>query len=179
MLNLAIDTLYWRYENQELADLSLIQKLVRSICVECDLCYPNPLLEIVLSEVITNAIDHGVLALSSTVKDSANGFDAYLSERSRRITALKKGWVTLAVEKMNGGNIQIAVQDSGSGFDYQVNQPIKDPLSEVQFYGRGLLIVSSLCESMSHVGNGNCIVVEFDPSTRASNGKCTSAVVTA
>lgn len=173
MRNLATKAFYWRYENQELENLNLVSDITQSICTECGFNYPNSKLETVLSEIITNAIDHGVLGLDSKVKDRPNGFSKYLSERNKRMAALDGSWVSITVESIDSQTIQMAVQDSGPGFDKDSVYPfIRSPI-DLSLFGRGLLIVQSLCKSMAHVGNGNCIVVEFKTSaedqSQASN----------
>ncbi len=162
MLNLATETIFWRYENQELADADLVTDLTRAICSESQLSYPNSKLQVVLSEIVTNAIDHGVLGLKSKIKDSPEGFALYLLERERRINELENGWISITLEKLSPGSIQIAVQDSGAGFESTDVYPLAESTADLSLYGRGLLIVSSLCASMTHVGSGNCIVIEFD-----------------
>ncbi len=183
MLNLATETVFWRFENQELADVDLVSRLTLSICTECELSYPNSKLQIVLSEIVTNAIDHGVLGLESKIKDDPDGFGTYLLEREHRLTGLKNGWVSIAVEKLGRGMIRIAVQDSGDGFEPIDAYSIAESTADLSLYGRGLLIVSSLCASMTHIGSGNCIVIDFDASEEGCNAgvgssSCTSAELT-
>jgi len=59
-----------------------------SLCDTCQISYPNTQLQLVLSEVITNAIEHGVLCLDSTLKDAPDGFDLYALERQKRLASL-------------------------------------------------------------------------------------------
>jgi|GEM_PF-4021326 len=178
MLNTATDVSYWQFENQQLADSDLIDQLVLSLCDNCHIDYPNPRLHLLLSELVSNAIDHGVLALDSRLKKSTTGFDAYFMERAKRLTESEKGWISVTAERLDIQTLRISVQDSGNGFDYQrlcrelspgnacnttnACNTIGDAYDTDQLHGRGLLIINSLCSSVSHIGNGNCTEVEFN-----------------
>jgi len=166
--NLAYNSWYWRFENNELADPDLAIGLTLSLCDNCQLPYPNPKLQLVVSEMITNAVEHGVLGLSSKLKDEPDGFDRYMLERQNRLATLSDGWISVAVDQSADQLIQIVVQDSGPGFDYRnfVSEAANEVIS---LHGRGLMIIRGLCKTVEHAGNGNCIVVEFDTSVTASN----------
>jgi len=166
--NLAYNSWYWRFDNAELANPDLAFNLTLSVCDTCQLVYPNSKLQLVLCEIITNAIDHGVLGLSSALKNKPNGFDRYIVERQKTLASLTDGWISVSVDQSAANLIQIVVQDSGAGFDFKnhVPQAQSDMLS---LGGRGLLIINSLCKTVEHTGNGNCIVVEFDASVTAAN----------
>ena len=73
----------------------------------------------VLAELLTNAIDHGVLGIQSRVKHSADGFDAYYQDRDRRLAALQDGYVAVSlthVPSASGARLIVRVEDSGPGF---------------------------------------------------------------
>lgn len=172
MQNLSINSWYWRFENRELADPDLVVSLTLSVCDSCQLSYPNPKLQLLLGEIITNAIDHGVLGLGSMLKDGPDGFDRYIADRNKRLASLLDeqdvGWVSVTVEPCANGMIQIMVQDSGLGFDHESIAHRSDT-TDLSLYGRGLMIIKNLCESMQHSENGDCIVVEFDPHTKVND----------
>ena len=162
MLNLATQSWHYRYENQDLASADLVIDLSQSLCALCNLGYFDNHLQIILSEILTNAIDHGVLGLDSKIKDGVNGFDNYFGERQQRLNELNNGWVLVSAELTGNGLLQIAVEDSGNGFNFDEVYKNESVLCDYNLYGRGLQIVKNLCDSMIHLGNGNCIVVEYD-----------------
>ena len=168
MQNLAYNNWYWRYDNQELADPDLVTGLTLSLCDTCQIPYPNTQLQLVISEIITNAIEHGVLCLDSKLKDEPDGFDLYALERQKRLASLSNGWISVAIEQGANELLQIAVQDSGSGFDYR-NFVSEAENEVISLHGRGLMIIRSLCKTVTHTGSGNCIVVEFDASVASAN----------
>lgn len=165
MQNLALKNWYWRFENAELSDPDLVVALSLSVCDACGLDHHDSRLQLLLGEMLSNAIDHGVLGLDSMIKNTVSGFDKYLSERRERLSALSdegaSGWVSVSVDSLGDGKIQIVVEDSGTGFS---TSAVNRSQSSEGFdcFGRGLKIIESLSSSMMHLGSGNCIVVEFD-----------------
>ncbi len=83
----------------------------------------------VLSELYTNALDHGVMGLSSVVKSTANGFTDYYRRRVEALSALVDGYVRFEFTSRasdSGGYLKIRVRDSGPGFD------VVDPASRAR-----------------------------------------------
>lgn len=165
MLLAAIESSYWQFENEELADVDLIDKLVLSICDTCGVVYPHFRLHLVISELVTNAIDHGVLGLQSQLKDTESGFDFYYANRTEQLKSITAGWISLSVEWTGEKLLRISLQDSGAGFDFREYCKADSSMASknrTSLCGRGLVIIRSLCESVKHIGRGNCIVVEFN-----------------
>ncbi len=165
VLSAEADTYHREFCGRELIDPELIDKLVLSICESCEISYPHFKFHHLINELITNAIDHGVLCLDSHMKDSIAGFEYYLIERAKRFGELSSGRVFLSVEWVGASLLRIVVQDSGTGFEvssYCDNTDLPDSDCLPKSYGRGLAIIRNLCRSVEHIGCGNCTVVEFD-----------------
>ncbi|MHC6226634.1 SpoIIE family protein phosphatase [Pseudomonas sp. X10] len=116
----------------------------------------------VLSELYSNALEHGVLGLDSRLKRDAEGFAQYYLERNQRLARQVEGFVCidLRVEPFGtGGRLMIEVRDSGVGFD--VDQVLARPLGEQRFCGRGLSLVRRLSQSAQWLDDGRCARVEF------------------
>ncbi|MBF0467545.1 MAG: SpoIIE family protein phosphatase [Desulfamplus sp.] len=112
----------------------------------------------VLSEILTNSLDHGLLGLDSALKNSPNGFAKYYQERQKALTFLETGGIRVDMGHVpmdKGGKFIFKVEDTGPGFDYQevLSRPAITPSS--LFSGRGILILRSMCESLVYKGNGN------------------------
>lgn len=125
----------------------------------------------VLSELYSNALEHGVLGLSSRLKDEPEGFEHYLEARERELATLDKGWVsikTVCARWPAGGRLTIEIEDSGDGFDWR-SQPVE--VSEAA-HGRGLHLVRGLCESLTFEGRGNkaCAVYAWGDLGQAPGG---------
>ncbi|NIE78565.1 fused response regulator/phosphatase [Pantoea sp. Tr-811] len=117
----------------------------------------------VLSELYSNALEHGVLGLDSRLKRDVQGFADYYRERARRLDALAEGYVRidLRVEPLAaGGRLMIEVRDSGAGFD--VDSVLAQPSREQGLSGRGLKLVRRLGCSAEWQDNGRCARVWFD-----------------
>ena len=111
----------------------------------------------VLTELFSNALDHGLLGLDSALKNSATGFSQYYELRETRLNELDSGWIKLSVESKpetsGGGALVIDIEDSGPGFDLAAKTPA---LANNRGYsGRGISLVRSLCDSLTYDGNGN------------------------
>lgn len=112
---------------------------------------------IILSELFNNALDHGVLGLSSALKHGAGGMDHYLEERARRLRALASGSVEIEIEQREKSGhecLLIVCRDSGPGFDYK-NVGADDGSGARTAFGRGLTLVRSLCDSLEFAERGN------------------------
>jgi DNA-binding response OmpR family regulator/anti-sigma regulatory factor (Ser/Thr protein kinase) len=111
---------------------------------------------LILRELITNALDHGLLGLGSELKDGPEGFERYLLARIERLEALNSGQIRLdicQIGSLQGNQLSIEVTDSGPGFDWasQQNSTAEPSL----YHGRGLQLVRRLSHSVQIHGRGN------------------------
>ncbi|MEN1832519.1 SpoIIE family protein phosphatase [Pseudomonas lijiangensis] len=116
----------------------------------------------VLTELYSNALEHGVLGLDSALKQDASGFARYYKERTDRLEALQSGFVRLhlQVEPVEqGGRLTIRVEDSGQGFDVQ--QMLAMPSSLEGLHGRGLKLIRELSQQAQWSKDGRVACVEF------------------
>ncbi|MFU8784042.1 ATP-binding SpoIIE family protein phosphatase [Aliidiomarina sp.] len=110
----------------------------------------------VLSEAYNNAVDHGLLRMSSKLKASADGFASYYQERSKRLTRLQQGEVEIALRyEPREALIHVQVRDSGPGFSLLNEDHHTFP------YGRGLMLIRELTENMRWSDDGRCIEFAF------------------
>lgn len=112
----------------------------------------------ILSELYSNALEHGLLGLDSAWKRDSAGFTQYYAERNQRLSALEQGWIRIALDHTPtsaGGILKIELEDSGPGFTHQ-------PEAEVEGYaGRGLALVSALADEVTFNRQGNKVTVRF------------------
>jgi len=122
----------------------------------------NAKLYLVLTELISNALDHGVLRLDSRMKGEADGFQRYLALRSERLAALTEGAVEIRIATVESNGrplVRMLVTDTGAGFDYG---KVLERVPEVTTpYGRGIPLVKRLCDSVEYRGCGNEVEVVF------------------
>lgn len=111
----------------------------------------------VLAEMVSNALDHGVLGLSSSLKESADGFTEYFHQREKRLKSLTdKDFVKLSVRwqrDQSGGRFLLEVEDSGPGYDPKEGEES----ASHKYSGRGNQLIRKLSESVEIFPPGNKI----------------------
>lgn len=116
----------------------------------------------ILAELYTNALDHGVLKLDSSLKSTAEGFADYYRLREERINTVTEGFVRIHITHKtneNGGLLKVRIEDSGEGFDYHERDV--NTLSTFGYSGRGIALVEKLCGRVTYFGSGNIVEVDF------------------
>jgi two-component system, HptB-dependent secretion and biofilm response regulator len=112
---------------------------------------------VIVAEMVSNAIDHGVLNLSSAMKEDLDGFIQYYGEREERLKNLTENdfvsisllWNSAAAPE----RLIIEVEDSGIGFvNTQASVVEKPALS-----GRGTDLIKKMSESVEVFFPGNKI----------------------
>ncbi len=123
--------------------------------------YREPLYT-VLAELFNNALEHGLLGLESKLKHDVEGFSKYYTLRQERLANLEEGRIRFDFEHVpfqDGGRLTIKVTDSGPGFDYQ--NTLSALSSNMTHSGRGIALVTTICEQIVYFGNGNEVSAEF------------------
>ncbi|MHC8367989.1 ATP-binding SpoIIE family protein phosphatase [Pseudomonas sp. ZT5P21] len=116
----------------------------------------------VLAELYSNALEHGVLGLDSSLKRDASGFARYYQQRNARLDELHDGYVRVhlqVVPEGEGGCLTIRVEDSGKGFD--VERLMARPLDGTRLSGRGVSLIRQLSRNASWSDEGRTARVEF------------------
>lgn len=116
----------------------------------------------VLTELYSNALEHGVLGLDSSLKSNASGFTRYYQQRAERLAALETGFIRIHFQVTpldGGGRLNVQVEDSGHGFNIDTILALPPTLNEL--YGRGLALVRELSDEASWSEDGRIARVEF------------------
>jgi len=120
----------------------------------------------ILTELYTNAVDHGLLGLKSEMKHNTEGFAAYYLERERRLAELNSGGATIEMEQCaetEGYVLKLRITDSGSGFDAGAVVPGHlDAPASLRPSGRGIKLVRSLCRSLDYRNDGRTAEVIYE-----------------
>lgn len=118
----------------------------------------------ILTEIFTNALDHGVLGLDSSQKNTPEGYMQYYQQKTQRLDALQDGYIDLMLrhelKENGGGRLTIHAVDSGGGFDYSaLDFAMENP---AQYSGRGLNLINQLCKEVKIMGKGNVIMAVYE-----------------
>lgn len=122
---------------------------------------PRPLCQrafTVLTELYTNAYEHGVLQLDSKIKQADEGFYQFYQLKQHAALHISPDafidirlcWQPLSQQ------LQLEIQDSGAGFTWP------EGVSQDAFFGRGLLLVQQLAQSLQVKTPGNHILVTLN-----------------
>ena len=121
----------------------------------------------ILSELFNNALEHGVMGLSSELKSSSAGFAEYYQKRQDFLQTLDDCFVEFELDHKPlecGGILKMVVRDSGKGFEYNNKTNVKKAaLNKSETYcGRGIPLVKTLCRSVQHSEGGRAVEVVFE-----------------
>lgn len=117
---------------------------------------------LILSELFSNALDHGLLRLGNDIPSSNRHSERYQVERERRLAELSDGWIFFRLEAVsqNGERLlRIRVQDSGKGFDHARLE--RELAEHSRPCGHGLWLVKRLVRRMEFQENGAEVIVDY------------------
>lgn len=118
---------------------------------------------VVMTELYANALDHGVLGLSSELKQDAAGFLQFFSERTEKLQSAT-GAVTIELNCVTVGpstTFRLSVTDTGQGFEPKpppANEA-SDPTQSPSYHGRGLKLMRELSSELKHDNGGRTTIV--------------------
>jgi two-component system, HptB-dependent secretion and biofilm response regulator len=153
---------------------------VTSLCSTLGLePYRQGVLSLILNELLTNALDHGILTLDSSLKNQPEGFEAYFATRGQRLAALTDAEINIDICQHGlpqGNNLTVQITDSGNGFDTSLLPTLPTSNQTEHYHGRGLELVRNLCQHLEFYPPGNSVKAELrwggssqtDPGTPAA-----------
>ncbi len=113
----------------------------------------------ILTELYNNAVDHGLLDLSSEIKTEL-GLENYYQLRKDKLNALDVGTVDLSISyEPQDQLLTIHIVDTGAGFNYKKYTAM--PLMLHKVSGKGLYIIHRLADKVDYRNNGNDITVVY------------------
>jgi CheY-like chemotaxis protein/anti-sigma regulatory factor (Ser/Thr protein kinase) len=154
---------------------------IRALIHVCpDLSNHRTEIDLVVTELFSNALEHGLLELSSSSKHHPAGFAAYYRERARALAGLARGGirVSLVIDAPAGASDRpgppgrraiIRVADDGEGVEpfFAAAKPsptaLPDPTGDAppRASGRGLHLVRSLCAEVTLHDGGRAVEAVF------------------
>lgn len=111
----------------------------------------------VFAELISNALDHGILDLDSNLKNDFSGFADYLALKEKRLANMKDDDTLTMSFGFNptSEELQFSIQDSGDGYELHASRDMEDS----KLSGRGLALINKLCKQIDVQPPGNCTSV--------------------
>ncbi len=159
----AYDGLPWRMECKlEAADIKRanpVEEMMNIIGAQTDLRPYRNVIGLLLAEMYSNALEHGILGLSSELKRTEDGFIEYYQQRQLRLEALDDAKIHLQFEivQAQGTCLRIRIEDSGQGFAFdKIAQSDND-----DSFGRGIALLKRVCNRMEYSDGGRCLEVDF------------------
>ncbi|MFT5162802.1 MAG: CheY-like chemotaxis protein [Alteromonadaceae bacterium] len=145
---------------KDLRGRSPIGLLTDMIAVQPCISQHKDNLHTILTELFSNAMEHGVLALSSELKRAEDGYLEYYEQREERLRNLVEGFVRISVRFSIEGDfakLNISFEDSGEGFDID-NLCIS---GDDDTFGRGLKLIRSICNDVQYANNGSSVDISY------------------
>jgi CheY-like chemotaxis protein/anti-sigma regulatory factor (Ser/Thr protein kinase) len=160
-----------RLENEDLKCDSAVHQVldilgtINGIAVHLDKIFT------IVSELFSNALEHGVLGLDSELKKQVDGFELYYGLREQRLSEMQNQFIQVDIRYIQGkpNAVEIILKDSGKGFDIsKVNANLHN---EDKSFGRGLQLLRHLCSSLEYSENGTLVraVYEFYVQSEGDN----------
>ncbi len=155
-------TFTMRLENEELRNTNIVDQLMAFVGGIHGINLHKEKIFTILSELYSNALEHGVLGLSSGLKQSASGFEEYYRLREEGLKNIENHYIDLSFSFHKGkqNRVLLEILDSGKGFDVDAVFKEKEQESEDAF-GRGLSLLSSLCSSLEYSEGGRKVTAEY------------------
>lgn len=146
-------------DNDRLLVASLVAYM-RNYLVRLGLCDETAMTRIciALEEALLNAILHGNLQLSSDLRQE--GEDTYyrLAEERRGLAPFRDRQVFCNIQ-LSRAEVRFTIRDDGPGFDPSALPDPTDPANLGRIGGRGLLLIRTFMDSVTHNQAGNEITL--------------------
>ncbi len=144
----------------------IIPSLVQMVVDIQGLHYYQKSLYLIMTELFSNALEHGLLDLDSSLKVTPDGFEQYYKARKNAIDGLSAGSITFNLKHSpctEGGKLSLRITHDGDGFDVESAQALMDIGSEetVDLHGRGIKLVKSLTERLEYEDFGKTVEVDY------------------
>ncbi len=115
----------------------------------------------IVSELYSNALEHGILGLESSMKATPDGFDQFYRLRAERLQNLQDQRIELSFRYLpeTKNSLEIIVSDTGRGFDQE--KVMKSLEQNEEAFGRGLMLLKSMCDQLEYSQEGRCAKVVY------------------
>lgn len=133
---------------------------IMSILGAQTLLRPNKdVIGLIMAELYSNALEHGILKLSSELKLTEEGFMEYYQQRALRLQALENASIQIRCQLIHESEtiLRLSITDSGDGFEFS---NVFDASQEDTF-GRGITLIHRVCKRVEYSNSGKTVEVDF------------------
>jgi two-component system, HptB-dependent secretion and biofilm response regulator len=119
---------------------------------------------LILTEMYSNALEHGLLKLDSSIKEEENGFLKYYELRQTMIKELLDGKISIDIEHYiedTKGIVSITLTHNGASFDSTQYEDASAGENN-KFSGRGIALMRSLCRKHEYSDGGKKLNIEYE-----------------
>ena len=117
------------------------------------------ILQVLISEMYFNALDHSILNLNSSNKTDDDQFTEYYRDREEKLQNLQDASIVFDFEyyvEDTQPYLKIRIKDSGKGYQGSEEKATDDLL-----HGRGLTIIHSFCENVAFLEEGRVLEASY------------------
>ncbi len=167
-LSYAADSFPWKFvmriEDEELKSTSIVDQVMSFIGGIQGIELHREKIFTIISELYSNALEHGVLGLESEMKNTADGFETYYIERAERLNKVDNDFIELEISfiKDEKSAVEIKITDSGKGFDYNNMIVCVEKDDDAMTHGRGIALLLSLCSNIEYSNSGRTVCAKYD-----------------
>ena len=151
-----------RLENDDLRKTSIVDQVMGFVSSIQGIEIHQDKIFTIVSELYSNALEHGVLNLDSKLKSTADGFEQYYMLREKRLAEIDNQFIELKFSYISGqpNKIRLVITDSGRGFDYESIQ--RSVIENEDSHGRGLGLLTSLCSHLEYSNQGRTVSALYE-----------------
>ncbi len=144
----------------DLAEVTPVVSLLETHLARVDLGDETSRIQVsvALREAIVNAMLHGNLGMSSTLKESDPDAHDKLAEERRKLSPYRERRVRVTVTETPDA-VTYLVSDDGPGFDLGTIPDPTDPANLERTSGRGLFLIRTFMDDVSHSDGGRTITM--------------------
>lgn len=149
-------------QNEELKNTSIVNQIMNFVSSIQGIELHRDKIFTIVSELYSNALEHGVLGLESALKSTPEGFDEYYRLRSTRLEQLEGQYIDLEFSWLRGepNKICLLITDSGKGFD--IVAVTRDISENANAHGRGLVLLNCLCSELEYSNGGRTVKAVYE-----------------
>lgn len=148
-------------EAKDIKRANPVEEMMNILGAQTDLRPYRDVIGLLLAEMYSNALEHGILNLSSDLKRTEEGFMEYYQLRQERLEALIDASIHLHASIVHGEAtcLRLAITDSGDGFDADDVFSVADDNEDS--FGRGIALIKRVCTRMEYSQGGTRLEVDF------------------